>query len=190
MRTAVVVALLSAAAAAPAPEVKPLIGRPKLRLTIHLGKETYKAGDAVKLVFDLSNDGDATAYIGDGFLAPDYHEVGPLRHFELSATVADGPRLRFWSGQQTEGTTSGVRRVFLLPPGKSYSGEVVLSEGAFATEQDDKKHALGKDAKKYQIALQYRVADNFGLHEPPDGYDPRLLWKGELTSNEIALTFE
>jgi hypothetical protein len=161
-----------------------------LRLTIRLDRDAYKAGDRVALRFELRNESQAPLYVGDGFLAPGAHEVGPHRHFELSASDADGARLRFWSAALSEGHAAGARRVFRVAPGESYRGEVVLSAGSFATLTTDRKHALGVDGRKYTLALRYEVNDNFGVHEPPTGFKKELLWKGALQSNEVSLVFE
>jgi len=185
MTPMLVAASLLAASAAPAPADKP-----PLKLTVRLDKDAYTPGDPVKLSFDLTNESDSAVYVADGFLAPDYHEVGPSRHLELVTADEDGTRFRFWSGQATEGHTAGVRKVFRVEPKKSYSGEIVLTEGAFATIATDKKHALGKDAKKYTISLKYTAAGDYGVHQPPKEFDPKLLWKGELTSNEATLQFK
>jgi hypothetical protein len=163
---------------------------PALALTVRLDRESYKAGDRVELRFDLRNAGPDVLWIGDGWLAPVYHEVGPGRHWELNAADTDGVRLRYWSSMLTEGRASGVRHVFRLEPGKSYTGVVVLSEGSFATVATDRRHRLGLDGKRYTIALNYTMNDSFGVHNPPQDFVPRLLWKGVVVSNAVSLVFE
>jgi hypothetical protein len=183
-------ALVLGLGAGPAPADGPTRAeKAPVRLTIRLDKDAYKAGERVALRFELRNESTAPLFVGDGFLAPASHEVGPQRHFDLAA-AADGTRLRFWSSALTEGEAAGLRRVFRLAPGETYRGEVVLSAGSFATLAADRKHALGVDARKYTLALRYEVNDNFGVHEPPTGFKKELLWKGALQSNEVSLVFE
>ena len=98
------VTLVVVCALAPVPQKKPA-----LDLTVALDKVTYKPGDKVVLAFTLKNATAGELWIGDGYPAPENHEVGPGRHFELSITDADGTALHFWNNHLTEGRTSGIR---------------------------------------------------------------------------------
>src|SRR5262245_47695649 len=185
-------AVLLLSPAANAHELKPVEKKDKspIHFSIRLEKKSYRPGEIVELLFRLENRSTGTLYVADGFLAPGYHEVGPARHLELLASDEDKTQFRFWSDLATEGEASGARRVFRLEPGKSYSGSVTISAGSFETISKRKKHSLGKDSKTYTPALKYEVNEHFYVHEPPKGFDKKLLWKGTLNSNEVVLRFE
>src|SRR5262249_17639 len=70
---------------APAADAPTRADKAPLRLTIRLDRDAYKAGDRVALRFDLRNESQAPLYVGDGFLAPASHEVGPHPPFALAA---------------------------------------------------------------------------------------------------------
>ena len=177
-------AVLVCLALAPVPMKKPA-----LEFTVALDKVTYKPGDEVTLEFTLKNVSAADLWIGDGFLAPKHHEVGPERHFELHTTDATGADLLFWSAQPTEGKTAGIRKVFKLKPGDTYTGKVILTDGGFATVKMDKIHKIGVDSAHYTLKLVYRVTSP-SAWKPPKDFDPELLWQGTLTSNAVALTYK
>src|SRR5262249_44011621 len=145
-----------------------------LSLSVSLDKKVYRPADEVKLSFKLKNETDKDMFIGDGFLAPNYHEAGPGRHFEVHITAEKQTPLYFWSGMATEGNASGARRIFALKPGKTYEGFIRISAGAKNDEKravrpheqrggsledkkTHKKHVLGKDGRKYTVALLYQV---------------------------------
>src|SRR5260370_31420928 len=74
------------AASAPAPDEKPKAGYAKkdgLSLTVTLDKKSYGPADEIVLQFALKNESDKLLFVGDGHLAPDYHEARPCRHFEV-----------------------------------------------------------------------------------------------------------
>src|SRR5262249_55419834 len=102
----------------PVADGKPPTGQSKkegLSLTASLEKKVFRPGEDITLSFKLKNESDQALYVGDGRLAPDYHEVGNQRHFELHLTDAGtDARLRFRSDTLTEGVAAGVRKVFLL----------------------------------------------------------------------------
>jgi hypothetical protein len=167
------------------------VKKPALELTVALDKVTYKPGDKVTLSFTLKNASRAELWIGDGFPAPENHEVGPGRHFELHTSDADGNPLHFWNHHLTEGHTSGIRKVFKLKPGDTYTGKVILTEGGFATVKTDKIHKLGVDATNYKVKLVYQVnPKSHGVWQPPKDFDPEMLWHGVLSSNEVTLSFK
>lgn len=165
--------------------------KPALEFTIALDKVTYKPGDAVALSFTLKNATTAELWIGDGYPAPSNPEVGPGRHFELQTTDSTGTALRFWSDHLTEGRTSGIRKVFKLKPGDTYTGKVVLTDGSFATVKTDKVHKLGADSANYTLKLVYQVnPESYGVWQPPKDFDKEQLWQGLVTSNSVSLTFK
>lgn len=167
------------------------IKKPALELAVALDKLTYKPGDTVTLSFTLKNVSTATLWIGDGYPAPQNHEVGPGRHFELSTADADGTALHFWNHHLTEGRTSGIRKVFKLKPGDTYTGNVILTEGGFATVKTDKVHKLGTDSANYTVKLVYQVnPKSHGVWQPPQDFDEEMLWYGVITSNTVTLTFK
>src|SRR5688572_27428691 len=85
-----------------ADEVPPGQGKKDgLSLTARLEKKVYRPGEDITLSFTLKNESDKELYIGDGFLAPTYHEVGNKRHFELHLIDENKARLRFWSDIST-----------------------------------------------------------------------------------------
>jgi hypothetical protein len=174
------------AVAAPVP-----VKKPALEITVALDRITYKLGDKVVMEFTIKNVSTGDLWIGDGFLAPEHHEVGPGRHFELVTTDAAGTDLRYWGTRLTEGKTSGIRKVFKLKPGDTYRGKVVLSEGGFATVKTDKRHLLGTDSAEYKMKLVYQVnPETHGVWMPPKDLDKELLWNGLITSNTVTLTFK
>ena len=174
-----------------------------LSLTIRLGKKVYRPTDEVKLSFELKNENDKDLFIADSFLAPGYHEAGPGRIFEVHITVEGKNRHDFWSGMMTEGFASCTRKVFKLKPGERYEGAIRISAGAekdkdFASrphgqrggsledKETRRKHVLGKDGRKYSVALRYQVnPDRHGVWKPPADFKEELLWKGELTSSPV-----
>lgn len=179
-------ALVVICALAPVPQKKPA-----LELTVALDKITYKPGDRVVLSFSLKNTTAGELWIGDGYPAPTNHEVGPGRHFELQTTDATGTALHFWNHHLTEGRTSGIRKVFKLKPGDTYTGTVILSEGGFATVKTDKRHMLGTDSANYTVKLVYQVdPKSHGVWQPPKDFDEEKLWHGLITSNEVKLAFK
>jgi hypothetical protein len=196
------------AAVAPAPDEKPKPGYAKkdgLSLTVTLDKKSFGRADEIVLRFALKNETDKPLFVGDGHLAPDYHEAGPGRHFEVHVKSGGKDALYFWSGMATEGRTAGVRKVFKLKPGEEYKGSIRLSAG---TEKDDqraqlpleqrggtfedkasrKPHVLGKDGQRYTVELRYQVdPDSHGVHEPPADFKDALLWRGSLTSAPLEI---
>src|SRR5262245_768213 len=179
-------ALVTLCALAPVPMKKPA-----LELTAQLDKVWYKPGEKVVLKFALKNVSGAELWIGDGYPAPENHEVGPGRHFELAMTDATGTELRFWSTHLTEGRTSGIRKVFKLKPGDTYTGTVILSDGWFATVKTDKSHKLGVDSGEYKFKLVYQVNPRSHFTwKPPNDFDEEKLWHGVITSNPVTLTFK
>lgn len=174
-----------------------------LSLAVRTSKKVFAADEPVDMFFTLKNESGKDLFIGDGFLAPKYHEAGPSRHFEVLATVKPRTHLRFWSGQLTEGRASGARRPFLLKPGGTYSGSIRLSAGAandaqrasrpheerggsFEDVTTEKTHTFGTDAHKYSVVLRYQVVkDSHGIWEPPADYQADLLWKGALDSRPV-----
>ena len=179
-------ALVALCSIAPVPMKKPA-----LELTVALDKVTYQPGDKVVLSFTLKNATTGELWIGDGYPAPENHEVGPGRHFELQSADADGTALHFWNHHLTEGRTSGIRKVFKLKPGDTYTGKVILTEGGFATVKTDKVHKLGTDSAKYTMKLVYQVnPKSHGVWQPPKDFDEEKLWHGVVVSNEVRLSFK
>src|SRR5262249_43595180 len=156
-----------------------------------------RPGEDVALSFRLKNESDRAMYVGDGHLAPDYHEVGNGRHFELHLTDENNAQLRFGSDTLTEGETAGVRKVFLLKPGEAYAGSIYLvasgrqevkingypqktRSGLVRDVTANRMHALGKDGRKYTLTLLYRCQPSpvFGStpgSQPPEGFKDELL---------------
>jgi hypothetical protein len=200
---AVAAALVPAARGAPAPRVRPgHASKDGLSLTVTLNKRAYRPNDGVVLHFALKNETRQVLVIEGGHLAPTYHEAGPGRHFEVHVK-ADGKRpLFFWSGTGTEGHTSGVRKPFVLKPGEALQGIIRLSAGAdndraraslphedrggtFEDQVSRKAHVLGRDARKYTVALRYRVRPSGRAPvAPKDG----RRWVGEMTTAPLAFT--
>jgi hypothetical protein len=200
----VVAGVTLTAASAPAPEPKPGYAKKDgLSLTVTLDKKTYGPADEIVLRFALKNESDRPLFIGDGHLAPDYHEAGPGRHFEVHVKSGGKDALYFWSGTATEGTASGVRKAFKLKPGEEYKGSIRLSAG---TERDEKRaelpheqrggtfedkasrkpHVLGKDGQRYTVELRYQVdPESYGVWKPPEDFKDEVLWKGSLTSSPL-----
>jgi hypothetical protein len=195
-------AVVAAASAAVAGE-KPKPGFAKkggLSLTVALDKKTYEPADEIALRFALKNEGDKDVFIGDRFLAPDYQEAGPGRHFEVHVKAGGKNALYFWSGMMTEGEASGIRKVFKLKPGEEYKGVIRLSAGtvkdkkyaelpheqrggSFEDRVTRKKHVLGADGQEYTVELRYQVdPKSHGTWKPPADFKDQLLWKGELTT--------
>jgi hypothetical protein len=174
-----------------------------LSLTVTLAKKAYGPADEVTLRFALKNETDKVLFIGDGFLAPNYHEAGPGRHFEVHVKVSGDEPLYFWSGMGTEGESAGIRKVFKLKPGEVYKGAIRLSAGAekdrkfaelpheqrggsFENKVTRKGHVLGKDGRMYTLELRYQVdPQTHGVWQPPADFKDALLWKGELTSGPL-----
>jgi hypothetical protein len=194
---------------APAPDDKPKAGYAKkdgLSLTVTLDKKCYGPADEIVLQFALKNESDKVLFVGDGHLAPDYHEAGPGRHFEVHVKAGGKDALSFWSGLATEGKASGVRKVFKLKPGEEYKGSIRLSAGvekdekraelpheqrggSFEDKASRKRHTLGKDGQRYTVELRYQVdLESHGVSKPPADFKDELLWKGSLTS--APLEFE
>src|SRR5688572_27944065 len=115
----------AAAHAQDRPRSKP-VSKDGLSLTVSLDKSEYRSGEPVTISFVLKNDGDGAIFIGDGYLAPDYHEAGPGRHFEVHMTADGNKPLYFWSGTMTEGSGAGIRRVFRLDRGETYKGTICI----------------------------------------------------------------
>jgi len=197
------------AAAAPAPDVKPKPGYAKkdgLSLTVTLNKKSYGPADEIVLHFALKNESGKALFVGDGFMAPEYHEAGPGRHFEVHVKAGGKDPLYFWSGMATEGDTAGIRKVFKLKPGEEYKGSIRLSAGieqdekradlphekwggSFEDKASRKRHVLGKDGQRYTVELRYQVdPKSHGVWEPPADFKDELLWKGNL--NSATLEFE
>jgi hypothetical protein len=177
-------ALLAFCAIAPVPEKKPA-----LELTAQLAKVWYKPGEKVSLTFTLKNVSGAELWIGDGFLAP-ATEVGPGRHFEL-AVKNDDTDFRYWGRISTEGKTMGIRKVFKLKPGDTYTGGFVVSDGGLSTIKTDKRHTLGVDSANYTVKLVYQVnPKTHGIWQPPKDFDEEMLWHGVITSNPLTLNFK
>jgi hypothetical protein len=196
------------AAAAPAPDVKPKAGYAKkdgLSLTVTLDKKSYGPADEILLRFALKNESDKPLFVGDGYLAPDYHEAGPGRHFEVHVKAGGKDPLYFWSGLATEGETAGIRKVFKLKPGEEYKGSIGLSAGiekdekraelpheqrggSFEDKASRKRHVLRKDGQRYTVELRYQVApESHGVWKPPADFKEELLWRGNLTSAPLGL---
>jgi hypothetical protein len=158
------------------------------------------------LQFALKNETDKVLFVGDGFLAPGYHEAGPGRHFEVHVKAGGKELLYFWTGTATEGRTAGIRKVFKLGPGEQYKGSIRLSAGAekdqkrgelpheqrggsFESQVSRKSHVLGRDGRQYTVELRYQVdPESHGVWQPPAEFKSGLLWKGKLTS--APLKFE
>jgi hypothetical protein len=161
-----------------------------LKFSIRTDKDTYRAGDKVDLHYEFTNKGKTPLYVSDGFLSPEHHETGPGRHFELRAFADRDVPLVFWSEQLTEGNAAGVRKVYKVAAGEAHKGTISLSSGSFENQLTRKRHVLGKDAGRYRLALQHVVGDNFGILDPPKGFDENLLWQGRLLSNEVEIHFK
>jgi hypothetical protein len=165
------------AASAPAPDEKPKPGYAKkdgLSVTVTLDKKSYGPADEIVLQFALKNESDKLLFVGDGHLAPDYHEAGPGRHFEVYVKSGGKDALSFWSGLATAGDAAGVRKVFKLKPGEEYKGSIRLSAG------------VEKDGQRYTVELRYQIdPDSHGVREPPTEFKDELLWKGSLTTAPI-----
>src|SRR5262249_15787713 len=73
-----------------------------LSLTVNVENKSYWPSDVINLSFKLSNETDRDMFISDGFMAPEYHEAGPGRHFEVHVTADDKHPLSFWSDRLTE----------------------------------------------------------------------------------------
>ena len=177
-----------------------------LALTVTLDKKVYARTDEIALRFALKNETDKVMFVGDGYLAPGYHEAGPDRHFEVHVKIDGDTPLYFWSGMMTEGGTAGIRKVFRLKPGEVYKGSIRLSAGAekdkrfaerpheqrggsFENKITRKNHILGKDGRKYTLELRYQVdPKTHGVWMPAADFKDALLWKGALTS--APLEFE
>src|SRR5262245_61488511 len=95
---------LVAAAAGCVPDEKPKPGHAKkdgLCLTVTLDKKTFEPADEIVVRFALKNESDKDLFVGDGYMAPDYHESGPGRHFEVHVKSDGKDPLHFWSGTST-----------------------------------------------------------------------------------------
>jgi hypothetical protein len=175
-----------------------------LSLTVSLDKKTYRPGEDITLFIKIKNESDKDLYIGDGYLGPEYQEVGYKRHFELHLTDENNAQLHFWSNQGTEGNTLGIRKVFRLKPGETYAGSFYLvasgrkeikvagraektRSGTVEDKKTDRKHELGKDGRRYSLAVVYQVdPETHGVWEPPKGFKNELLWKGALKTSPLA----
>jgi len=169
--------------------------RDGLSLTVTLDKKVFRPTDEVKLSFTLKNESDRDRFIGDGYPAPENHEAGPGRHFEVYVTPKGKHPLYFWGGHLTECETSGIRKVFKLKPGETYDGSIVLRSargteriGSFEDKKTRQRHVLGKDARQYYVQLVYQVNPNsHGVWEPPADFADDLLWTGFLISSPIEI---
>jgi hypothetical protein len=161
-----------------------------LQLSIRSQRQVYRAGDKVDLHFTFLNRSKTGLFLSEGWLAPEHHETGPDRHFELQAVAEPSTALFFWSERLTEGESGGIPKIRYLGPGETYQGTISLSAGSFEDKRTRKAHRLGRDASKYRVALQYFVGENFGILEPPKDFDETLLWMGMLVSNEVAVRFD
>jgi hypothetical protein len=191
----------TATAAPVVPSTSSQVRKDGLSLLIRVDKKVFAPGDAVTVRFRLRNETDHDLFVGDGFLGPAYQEVGPYRHFELHLTADRKAPLYFWSGQLTEGRTSGIRKVFKLQPGQSYEGSVCVRAagkedfakqapeergGSLEDRTTRKKHVLGQDGRKYLVELLYQVNPEYrGAWEPPADFKEELLWKGAMWSGPI-----
>lgn len=203
-----VVAVLATVAMSVA-EAKPKAGYAKeegLSLTVSLDKKAYAPADDIDLRFALKNETDRALFVGDGFLAPDYHEAGPSRHFEVHVKAGGKDPLYFWSGSATEGSTAGIRKVFKLKPGDEYKGHIRLVAGTgtkvegakfpqdlrgggFENIASRKRHTLGKDGTQYTVELRYQVdPKTHGVWKPPADFKDELMWQKAMTS--APLEFE
>ena len=186
--------------------MKPKAGYAKkdgLSLTVTLDKKSYGPADEIVLRFALKNESDKVLFVGDGHLAPDYHEAGPGRHFEVHVESGGKDALYFWSGLATEGRAAGIRKVFKLKPGEEYKGSIRLSAGierdekraelpheqrggSFEDKASHKRHILGKDGQRYTVELRYQVdPKSHGVWKAPADFKDELLWKGTLTSAPV-----
>jgi hypothetical protein len=175
-----------------------------LSLTVSLEKKSYQLGEDITLSFKLKNEADHDIYIGDGYLGPQYQEVGHKRHFELHLTDENNAPLQFWSDQLTEGHTSGIRKVFRLKPGETYAGSLYLvasgrkeikvadiaqktQSGIVENRKTDRRHELGKDGHKYSLWVVYQVDPaTHGVWQPPKEFKDELLWKGAVKTSPLA----
>src|SRR5262245_37987217 len=107
MHRAGVVCALLLVGAAPVPQgrLKSVEVKDGLSLTVSLDNKVFAPADEIFVRFRLKNETDQDLYVGDGFLAPGYHEAGPGRHFEVHVTAETKSPLYFWSGTATEGRT-------------------------------------------------------------------------------------
>jgi hypothetical protein len=145
-------------------------GNEPVAATISLARKVYQPDEEITLKFQIKNVSDKPLYVGDGFLAPAYHEAGYMRHFDVLLTAEEETHLRFWSGLSTKCESIGCRKVFRLNPGQSYDGSIRLSAGRendknFASRPHEdrggsfeaisarKPHVLGVDGKKYSLVL-------------------------------------
>jgi hypothetical protein len=201
------IGFLLATALAPVPPDKPgYAQKDGLSLTVSLDKKAFAPADEIVLRFALKNHTDKVLFVGDGYLAPGYHEAGPGRHFEVHVKAGGKEPLYFWSSTGTEGRTGGIRKVFALRPGEQYKGIIRLSAGAerdrkyaelgreqrggsFESQVSRKAHVLGKDGQKYTVELRYQVdPESHGVWQPPADFKLEQLWKGKLSS--APLKFE
>jgi len=172
-----------------------------LSLTISLDKKKYKPDEKITLHFELKNVYEKAMWVGDGFLAPEYHEAGPGRHFEVHVTADEGHQLYFWSGAETEGPQGAVRRVVALESGATYKGDIRLYRrfaagqppdeqgGAFEDTETRRNHVLGVDGHLYQVTLRYQVdSRTHRVWEALSDFSAEGLWEGVIDS--AALVFE
>jgi hypothetical protein len=176
-----------------------------LSLSIRMEREVYAPADEIALFFRLKNETDRDIFIGDGILAPAYHEAGPARHFEVLVIPAGDVPLAFASGQATEGLASGLRKALKLKPGEAYEGSIRISAGAEKDENSaglshpDRggflidpntrmRHIPGIAGGKYLVALRYCVdPKTHGLHKKPADFKVELLWQGTITSKTVQV---
>lgn len=173
-----------------------------LSFIVSLNKKEYLPTDAIVLSFSLKNESGKEMFLSDGYLAPDYNEAGPGRHFELEVVPDGKPLLYFWSGKLTEGRTSSIRKVFKLMPGDAYSGTITLrlrvvqnknqpldpnlDSGKFEDSATGKNHVLGKDGQKYSVVLRYQVkTKSFVIWKSPGDFRNDLLWVDSIESRPI-----
>jgi hypothetical protein len=200
----------SAAIASAQPPMPKAVQKDGLSLTVSFPKKRFHTREPIVLAFALKNETGKEMYIGDGYLAPRYHETGHARHFELRVQADGKTAVRFWSGELTEGHTSGIRKVFKLKPGEDYSGKIRVSAGVesdrggawrpheirggiFEVAATDKPHVFGVDAKKYTFVMRYQVnPETHGVWQPPKEFKKEQLWQGVLDSRpvEIEITGE
>lgn len=176
--------VLCGLALTPAPAIED-----RLTLSAHLDKERNKVGDTVVLHLTFKNEGRKMLYLTGNHLFPNQLEVGPGRYFELRIFDDRGARLHYWGEHLSEGRT--YWQVVPLEAGRAFRTEVRLTAGSYATVQEDRKHQLGVDSKKYRISMHYAPPTGTGgVQKPPRGFDDTRRWGRTLQSNEVRLQFQ